>query len=616
MDACIAQHEAVPALLADPVLRQSHYDKLSRLLPQVGVRQFQAGETLIESGDRASHLYLITRGQVEVTLADGHVMSMTAPCRIGDEAGTDFANYTRTAIAIGDIDTITLPRSGLQRLTKDQSNLKTAFYYALLDGREQAPLPTARAAGKKKNEVKMVSGWLIAILLPLTILLMGRDGLGLAAEAVYYLAMVSSVITMWVFGLVDDYVPCVFAMLVSVVLGLAPPSVVLSGFSSDGFLMAMSILGLGTVMVASGLSYRVLLAALLAVPNTRFWQNLVLVVLGIFLTPTVPSINGRVALMMPSLTDLIEELNAKPGERVATRLSVGMFTGVSLLSGAFLSSKSVNFVVYGLLPSQVQNAFQWSSWLFASSVSALVLLVGYFLIDALLGARTTETTSLSKPVVRAQLRMLGRIKNREWAAIIGISIFIAGVTTASIHKVSPPWLGLTILYGLLLLGFLNKNEFRERIDWPFLIHLSGTVGIISTFNYLGLDKWVAGHLSWVLDYMKQDFTIFLAVLTAVTLTVRLVVPISAAIVLLAAVLIPAAQVYGLHPWVTGFAILILGEIWFLPYQCSYYIAMQDEAAKTGLYDTKRFLLVNAAMSALRIASLYASIPFWKSLGLL
>ena len=29
---------------------------------------------------------------------------------------------------------------------------------------------------------------------------------------------------------------------------------------------------------------------------------------------------------------------------------------------------------------------------------------------------------------------------------------------------------------MLLLGALNKNEFREKIDWPFLIYLAGKTG--------------------------------------------------------------------------------------------------------------------------------------------
>ena len=64
---------------------------------------------------------------------------------------------------------------------------------------------------------------------------------------------------MWVFELVKEFLPALFAILLILILGLAPTDVVLSGFSSSGFFMAMSILGLGTVIVLSGLSFRFLL---------------------------------------------------------------------------------------------------------------------------------------------------------------------------------------------------------------------------------------------------------------------------------------------------------------------------------------------------------------------
>src|SRR5208337_4827426 len=99
-----------------------------------------------------------------------------------------------------------------------------------------------------------------------------------------------------------------FALLVPLAMGLAPPHIILSGFASDGFFMAMSFLGLGTVLLSSGLSYRGLLLLLRRLPDTQFWHNIGLLLTGILLTPMIPSANGRVALAGPFAADMVDIL--------------------------------------------------------------------------------------------------------------------------------------------------------------------------------------------------------------------------------------------------------------------------------------------------------------------
>jgi hypothetical protein len=62
--------------------------------------------------------------------------------------------------------------------------------------------------------------------------------------------------------------------------------------------------------------------------------------------------------------------------------------------------------------------------------------------------------------------------------------------------------------------------------------------------------------------------------------------------------------------------LILGEMWFFPYQCSYYVQFREIAASHGVYDEKSFLRYNALMNGVTLLALYASLPWWKWLGLL
>ena len=608
----------VTPLLTDPLFGRCRHADLARLLPHLVERTFVPGEKIFSRDADADTAYMILQGRVELTFPGGmRYLVDTGLC--GEEAGVQLPEYLADSVAVNAVRVLAIPREKLTLLIHAHPELRSEIQKLLL-ARSRGEAQALKRYVPKGSAVvdsgswREVLGWWCAIVLPALILFFGGDW-GLQKNAVIFLAVFAATVTMWVFSLVDEYVPGLFAVFAILVLGLAPPTQVLAGFASDGFFLAMSILGLGTVIVASGLSYRLLLWLLLKLPSHPFWQNIGLMLIGFLLTPLVPSINGRVALVTPMMQDMLEILGLRPGGRAATRLAVTAFTGASLLSAIFLTSKSVNFVIFGLLSPQGQDQFQWLYWTFAALAAGVLMLAVHLFLSSLF-FRSDEKPQLVKRQVEAQLQLLGGLKGREWAALSGVVAFILGVATTSLHRIQPPWLALVILYALLLFGFLRKSEFKEKIDWPFLVYLAGLIGITGGFNAVGLDKWLALHLAGLGGFMRGNLELFLLDLFAVLFVVRLAVPISATIVIAATVFMPLAEVHGVNSWVIGMAILLLGEMWFFPYQCSYYIQFREIAGCKGSYDEKKFLLYNALLNVVKLLALYVSLPWWKWLGLL
>ncbi len=611
----------VRELLADPIFAQGCDLGLARLIPYTAERLIAAGDYLYHAGQSAQEFFFVLEGQAHlVTQKQQDIVCDSR--RLGMEAATDFDTYLSDAIALTPMRVLVLSRSSLSILFESSPALKAKFYFSLmqtfasdhLHPNETTQISTQSSEEQPKVENWLsVLGWLLVFVAPALVLQFGQDW-GLEKNAVYFLAIFSSTIVMWIFCLVDEYIPGIFALLATLSMDLVPMPVILSGMASDGFMLAMSVLGLGAVIVASGLSYRLLLLLMMRLPNTPFWQNSAILGIGFLLTPLIPSINGRVALVSPFLSDMLEILRQKLKGVSANQLAVSAFTGVSLLSAVFLSSKSVNFVIFGLLPDQIQDQFQWLSWLQASAVTGLVLLVIYVLMAATL-LRGLEPSDLSKEQLAVQLSLLGRLKRGEWAAILGVALFILGVLTTTFHKVPSPWLGMAILFGILLFGALDRKQFRENIDWPFLIYLAGIIGIASAITYLGLGQTLATKLPWLGAYMHTDFNMFVLALSGVIFVLRLAVPISATIVILATILMPIAVHYGVNPWVVGFIILVLGEMWFFPYQCSYYLQFR-QLTQGLIFDESVFLRFNALFNLLKIAAIYASMSYWQSMGLL
>jgi di/tricarboxylate transporter len=207
------------------------------------------------------------------------------------------------------------------------------------------------------------------------------------------------------------------------------------------------------------------------------------------------------------------------------------------------------------------------------------------------------------------------MSSAEWIALAGIVLFLIGVMTSSIHKINPAWIGIGLLFMFVSLGALETKHLQKEIDWPFLILVGAMVGITDSFSYLGIDKWVGFQLKWLGVYMQTNFELFILLLTVVIFIIRLALPINLAVIIVATMFFPLAEISGINPWVIAFIILTLGESWVLPYQCSYYVQFQEFNAKEKLYDEALFLKFNVLMNGVRLLSIYASLSLWKQMGI-
>lgn len=605
-------------LLADPLIGDAGRAGLARLLAHASQRQFAAGAPIYAAGDSADYCYLLVSGAVQLVAPPAAGRPVRSG-RFGEEAACAAQVYLTAAMATEHTTVLCLPRSALLALAEAHPGLKAELLFALashLSGESlttpppSPPSPPRAHAGYRRHSAP---GWLLVIALPLLTLLYG-DHLAIGRGGVIFLAIFAATVTMWICNLVDDYIPALFALMATLLTGLVPVPVILSGFASDGFMMALSTLALGTVVVSSGLGYRAMLLLLRRLPNHQRWHNAGLFATGLLLTPIIPTANGRIALLAPFYADMVDNLQLQRCGRAATRLAVSCFGGGTLFSAIFITSKSVNFAVFGLLSPQLQDQFQWMGWLQAALVSGAVLLLAQAIAIAA-GGRNREQPQLPSARLAAQCQLLGPLSSREWAALGGTAFMVIGIVTGAIHKVQAPWLGFAMLFGLLLCGMLGKQELKEKIDWTFLLYLSGITGIVSAFNHLGLDRVLAAQLSVLGNGMRDHFSLFVLALYGAVNLLRLAAPSNAVSVILATVLMPLAQVNGINEWLVGFIILVFSEIWWFPYQCSYYLPLQQLNRDSALYHDRRFLLLNGGLNLARLLAVYAAFPYWTMLGI-
>jgi len=459
-----------------------------------------------------------------------------------------------------------------------------------------------------------VIGWLIAFLLPAVVaFLLCSTSMNWACTN--FIVIFSAALVMWIFRLLPEYVPAVFVILATMLLGLAPQTILLSGFGSDSFFLALGVFGIGAVLVKSRLFYRLSLLILNHLPKNTFLLQLVLFSIGALLTPIMTAQSARVSLIAPLLEDMRKTAGFKPCSVAANSLACSAFNGCILLSVMFLTGKSSNFVLFGMLPEQIQWQFGWLNWLIVSSVPGIILILAFFALLPL-QFRNQDALQVNRMAIRQELNLMGRLTINEWAAILSIIALILGLAFSSWHQIPSAWLSFALFFILLTSGVLNKEDFKNGINWPFLFYLGAIVGIMRCVQEIGIEEWIINYLSWLGNIAYEQQVLFIILVYSVSWLGGLVFGTMAAPALMFTLLMPVAQQAAMNVWLVAFVILMATEAWVFPYQSSYYLCFEEIARESCAYDLRKTLSINACFSVLRLLAILLSIPFWRRIGVL
>jgi divalent anion:Na+ symporter, DASS family len=430
-----------------------------------------------------------------------------------------------------------------------------------------------------------------------------------------FIVIFSAALVMWVFRLVPEYAPAVFVILATMLLGLAPQPILLSGFMSDSFFLALSIFGLGAVIVKSKIFYRVALIILNKLPKRLFLLQAVVFSIGALLTPIMTAQSSRVALIAPLLDDISQSAGLRARSRAANSLAVCAFNGAILLSVIFLTGKSSNFVLFGMLSEQTQWQFNWLNWFLASSVPGLMMIVVFFIIIQF-QFKTKSKLRVDLALIQAELSQLGAVTKEEWAVIISVTVLVFGLITSSIHQIPVAWFSFAIFFVFLTTGILTKSDFKNRINWPFLFYLGAIIGIMRCVQVIGIDTWIVTYLSFLSDIADDSVNSFIIMVYLISWLGGLLFGTAAAPALLFTILLPIAQHALISSWLVAFIILMATEAWLFPYQSSYYLCFEEIIHEKRHYSMAPLLKLNAYFSVIRLLVIIACIPFWHSLGIL
>lgn len=610
--------ELAAVIQAHPMLGGLSHQDRARLLAASEHSEYAPDDCIYEAGQPAQYYYWVLDGQVELSRPSSPIVLQTGD-GFGGEAFADKLSlpgaYLTAARALTHVQLIRVPRTLLAELAVRLPALKSTALMRLAARLGDVHFPETPEPAKpatKPLPLKQRIGWPAALIVPPIIWWLANQA-GLPSQGAVYLGLFSLTAVMWLFTLVDEYIPPILAIVAILFIDLVPPSVALHGFYSRTFLLLLGVYALSAVVVSSGLAYRLMLWTLVRLPDSAFWHRMTLTLFGFLLSIVMPSSNARLALLLPLYQEMDSSLDARPQGPQASALMIAVFTGATLFSPLLLTAKSSNLAAFTMLPFQTRSEFQGIAWLLSAAVVAVGLLAAHMLAMRFL-FRSEPGRPLPAERIRAQISMLGPMRPPEWVAATAFLVFLLGAIVPQWHQSQAAWLAGFIMVGLLLLGLFNKGSFKVQIDWPLIFFLLSLDGLTDAMQYLGLDDLMVQAVGPYLNWVDGSLAWFILLCLLVTVLLRLVLPLTAGMILAVTMLMPIGLSQGIHPWLVVFLASLFSDIWFLPHQNS---ALQ-QATSAGLRsrcDEASFFRYAWWLNPLRVVLAYVSIPYWQWLGL-
>jgi anion transporter len=434
-------------------------------------------------------------------------------------------------------------------------------------------------------------------------------------RGMHFLATMAVAVTLWILEVVEEYIVGLLLLLAWVVLGIVESKIALAGFATNSWFFTIGALGIASAVANTSLLRRLAFKLLSWVPMRRQkTYMLFLLSAGLFSGPLLPTGKARAAVAVPVSQAITEFAGFGPRSNGSAAISLSAFLGFTQMSFLFLTGGEQCLIAWNFLPPELKSEFGWLTWFLAALPAAVCIVVFMFLsMQFLLPLSAQDKERLTSKSAPCDLVDMGPIRRKEWITLATLILTVGGWLTKPLHGIDEAWIALGTLLVFLVMRVLDKDGFRNRLDWGLILFFGVLNSLAVVAHHLKVDDslktFSEGFLS---QFDGGAFGLLLVVFLLVSF-VRFFLRKTPTTALFAVVLLPFSESAGVHPGVMIVAAVMIGECFLLGYQDGPYQIAYSGAGGTA-FSHSQARKVFAARYLATLLALVVSIPYWKFLG--
>jgi anion transporter len=297
------------------------------------------------------------------------------------------------------------------------------------------------------------------------------------------------VMGLWATGILPEALTALIFFALAVLLEVAKPEVIFSGFTSGTLWLVLGGLVIAEAVRMTGLGERVARAAL----GTRVWSYPQLVtaavLVAVVLAFLMPATVGRILLLVPILAAVAERHGLTPGTPGHTGVLFAVIVASFQCGTAILPANAPNLVLAGAAETLYGVQLIYAEYLWAQ-FPVMGIVKGALIVAIICWMFPAQTRAAG---IGAELRpMSGNEKRLAVIVLASLALW----ATDFLHGIRPGWVALAAAVVAMLprVGAVPATIFQERIKFGTFFYIGGVLGLGAVMLDTGLSKAIGDAL--------------------------------------------------------------------------------------------------------------------------